>query len=126
MRIAAGSVRETNAAILGDGKRRVPGNLPEETVGIGEVSGIATPKGLMSGLQDLRAGRFRLNENLVDLVASARIVCQCDAGEAVALGRNIGVFRKMRTRIQGQRHAACLKENDTLRSEERRVGQECR
>src|SRR5262245_44420444 len=48
--------RQPYAAILQELESGVPGDLPGEAVGVGEVSGIAAPERPLAGLEDPGAG----------------------------------------------------------------------
>src|SRR5271154_4685879 len=109
-----GSVRQPDTSILGDWKRRIPGDLPRKIVRVGKISRIAAPKSVLRGLQNSSAGRFRLGKNRVHLVAAARIIGERYSSEAAAFSGDIRVLRKFRSRVECQRHPARLEENNAF------------
>src|SRR5437016_3818959 len=94
---------------------RVPGNLPEETVRVREVSGVTAPVRFLCSLHDAAAARFDFGEELVDLAFRAHVVRQGEAGKSVAVRRDPDVLCQLLSRVQGEPRLSQLEEGDGRR-----------
>jgi hypothetical protein len=66
-------IGQLNAAVYGDLPFRIPRDLPNVTVGIGEIAAVAAIKGVLSRFENARTRRLRLSQDGVDFLAAARI-----------------------------------------------------
>jgi hypothetical protein len=53
---------------------RVPGDFPEQAIGVGEVAGVAAPVGGRGGLDDPVAGGFDLRKQLIDFISGRDVM----------------------------------------------------
>src|SRR5438045_3554702 len=91
---------------------RVPGDLPEMAVGVGEIAGAAAPERRLRAPRNAGAGGFRLRQQAVDVVGLAHIVGERDAAKSRAFGRNARIAGECGAREQRQREAAEREEYD--------------
>src|ERR1700681_1834493 len=108
------------------GKLQLPGgrkcearnmdDLPGMSVGIGKIAGIATPTGLLCGLEQPRPGRPRAHEGCVDLGARPAIPRQCGSTEPGRERNRLkgSVLGKLIPAIEGKHHAAGIEEGNLI------------
>ena len=91
-----------------DPEVRVPGDLPEEAVRIGEISRMPAPGRIFGGRHDRGAGCLGLCQHLLDLLASTHVVGDRESPEAVAIVRNRGISGQLRSGEQPKPRSAGL------------------
>ena len=90
----------------------IPRHFPQEPIGVGEITGVATPVRALRCLDDTPAGGCDLLEQAVHLGFRADVVRQCEVGEACTIRRDAGIGRKEMSWVQGQPGLAELEEGD--------------
>ena len=107
--------KRTLAGLLINGEVRVPSNLPQVAIRIGEIARIPTPKYLLPRFHNPSAyGRY-MGEELINFCRRLEVVRQRNSRKCVrAVVCNGGIFGERRTRVESETDALQLEEGDAL------------
>ena len=85
-------------------KKRIPGDFPEVTIGIGKIPGASAPIGVDRRFDQLTTRSDRFSDHCVDLDLLTHIVRNGDATKTAAVGGHFRIARQTFTRKQAQSH----------------------
>lgn len=108
------TLRQVYGAIFGECEAGIPGDLPQVTIEVAEIAGIAAPNCFGGQLDHFGAGRPRFGQDVVHFLPGARVVCDGEPFKTVAVSRNAGVSGEFGSWIEGEGHTAALEERDAF------------
>ena len=113
---SGGRPAPAEAAVLAKRRVRIPADLPEMAVRIGEVAGMAAPGRILGRLHQASTGAFGLGEQRRDLVLGPDVVRQRHAAESRHLRQHLGVLGKLGHGKQRHSDAVEIEGDDLARS----------
>src|SRR5689334_16428949 len=118
--MAATSRRDRQRPVCREREVRIPGDLPEVPVRIGEVAGASAPRRVLRRLHHLSARGVRLRYRGLNLTFLTHIVRERDAAKSRTIRGDLCIASQALTREQTQRQRTRLKENHLAPADRRR------